>query len=412
MSDRGAFSQLACRRGLWLVAATAALVGSVSSAPAAPAALAATPRTTEFVDINPDNEGPLAGQPGLGIAPCPDPCASQHNGGRVNGVATVPGVPGSVPTTYFGASEVGGLFKSVNGAASWEHLDGHIPNLTWDVAARPDGLHVFATSFYDGRSVPLTGVQQSTDGGATWTHPNLPDPAGCAPSRAAQPSGFGLGLRPGTTEAFAGTNCGLARSLDDGSTWTRFDPTPDDGTANSVWDVVALPGGRTYACGDDGLLVSMSGAPETWQSLGKPDPTLGGYCSLAVSPDDPTVVFIASGFAYFADIVVSLGGADFFEGRLDESGAVPTIALDPVPLPRRPDGRERQEASDPVPRDQRSVGGLRPGRPERRLRPLGRRRFTLADPVSRRPDTAVHDRLDEMGRQLLGPSRRVTGRAR
>lgn len=295
--------------------------------------------TAIFNDISPDNEGPLAGQPGLNLDPCPEPCASQHNGGRVNGIAAAPGIPGIFPTTYYAASEVGGLFKSTNGGASWSHLDGHLPNLTWDVAARSGGLKVFATSFYDGREQPLTGVQVSSDGGATWVRPQLPIPPGCSTARGDQPSAFGISLRPGTSEAFVGTNCGLAQTLDDGDSWTRFDPTPQDGTANSVWDVVALPDGRTYACGDDGLLLSSSGQPGTWTKLGKPTVTLGGYCSLAVSPDQATDVYVVFGGAYFADIAVALSfdpsfpDVDFYEGRINESGGTPQISWTKFPYP-------------------------------------------------------------------------------
>ena len=311
----------------WTAVLVVALWSGLLVTVPAPQAQAA-PSVTAFVDISPDNEGPIVGQPADGIVACPDPCASGRTGGRVNGIAAVPGDAG----TYFAASEVGGLFKSTDGGGSWYHLDGHVPNLTWDIAVAPGGQTVYATSFYDGRSVPLTGLQMSTNGGSTWTRPALPTPSGCATARAAQPSGFYIALRPGTSEVFAGTNCGLARSTDAGDHWTRFDPTPGDGVANSVWDVVALPGGRTYACGDDGLLSSTDGEPANWRSLGKPNPFPGGYCSLAVSPDEPTVVFVVFGNPYFADIAIAYS-AEFFEGRIDESVTPPTVSWTQFPYP-------------------------------------------------------------------------------
>jgi uncharacterized repeat protein (TIGR01451 family) len=318
------------RGGRVLLIATSmlALVSGLLTVAVVPVATvqAVTPGTTTFNDINPDNG------PGLPLAECPDPCASQHNGGRVNGLAVSPGLPeGLAPDTYYAASEVGGLFKSTDGGGHWVHLDSHVPHLTWDVETEIGGLRVYATSFFDGRAEPLTGVQISSNGGQTWTRASLPDPAGCAAAIVNQPSAFGIALRPGTVgEVLVGTNCGLARSLDHGDTWVRFDPTTT-GAPNSIWDVVALPGGRTYACGDDGLLLSMSGAPGMWSRLGKPNPAFGGYCSLAVDPDDPTVVFMASGTAYFADIVVALGDADFFEGRITEPSVCPGGAAPPCP---------------------------------------------------------------------------------
>jgi uncharacterized repeat protein (TIGR01451 family) len=304
-------------------------------------------KTAIFNDINPDNEGPLAEQLGIKLDACPEPCASQHNGGRVNGLAVAAGISEFTPNTYYAASEVGGLFKSINGGGSWTHLDGHIPNLTWDIAART-GLRVFATSFYDGRTQPLTGLQMSIDGGVNWHRPTLPTPSGCDSRRSDQPSGFGIGLRPGSSEVFVGTNCGLAQSPDDGASWTRFDPTPDDGVANSIWDVVAMPGGRTYACGDNGLLLSQSGAPGTWHVLGKPSPTLGGFCSLAVSPEEPNVIFVVFGGAYFADIAVALGtDVDFYEGRINESQPRLQISWTKLPYPDDHDGGQDRKIRVP-----------------------------------------------------------------
>lgn len=273
-----------------------------------------------FADITPDNVGPIVGQAGV-ATDCPEPCASGHNGGRVNGLA---GVPGDA-NTYFAASEVGGLFKTADGGASWTHLDGYVPSTTWDVAVAPGGQRVYATAFFDGRVDPLTGLQVSKDGGVTWSRPALVAPAGCSAGRAAQPSGFGIALRPGTSEVFVGTNCGIASSTDAGDTWMQFDPTPGDGVANSIWAMVALPGGRTYACGDDGLLTSPDGHANTWQALNKPSPFPGGFCSLAVSPDDPTVVFVVFGSPKSYGEVFSGQGGEFYEGHVDYSGGTPSV---------------------------------------------------------------------------------------
>jgi photosystem II stability/assembly factor-like uncharacterized protein len=150
-------------------------------------------------------------------------------------------VPGNA-STYFAASEVGGLFKSTDGGVSWFHLDGYLPGSAWNVAAAPGGQRVYATSFNEGR-LDLTAVLQvSTDGGITWSGRLPAAPDTCSAERVSQPSGFGISLRPGTSEVLVGTNCGLARTTDGGDHWARFDPTPGD-TAGSVWDAVALPGG-------------------------------------------------------------------------------------------------------------------------------------------------------------------------
>jgi hypothetical protein len=289
---------------------------------------AVSPLAATFVDITPDNEGPIAGQPAIDLADCPAPCASGRNGGRVNGLAAVPGAPG----TYFAASEAGGLFKSADGGLSWMHVDGHIRTQTWDVAAAPGGQRVYATSFFEGRLNSMIGLEVSKDGGATWSEPTVAAPANCPAARATQPSAFGIALRPGTSEVLVGTNCGLARSTDRGDTWERFDPLPG-GSANSIWDVVALPDGRTYACGDEGLLTSPDGADSNWQNLGKPSPFPGGFCSLAVSPDQPNVIFVVfASPVLFGDLFLGNNGT-FFEGRIDYGTATPAVTWTEIPYP-------------------------------------------------------------------------------
>lgn len=337
------------RRVRVVVMAMALGAGALPAASASGQPVAATdPATTVFSDINPDNG------PGLPIDQCPDPCTSQHNGGRVNGLAIAPGFPGLVPDTWYAASEVGGLFKSIDGGGHWEHLDRHIPHLTWDVAAEPGGLRVYATSFYDGRLDPLTGIQVSSDGGDTWSHADLPDQPGCPAPLVFQPSAFGIALRPGTSgEVIVGTNCGLARSMDNGANWDWFDPTAGD-PPGGIWDVAALPGGLTYACGADGLLVSASGAGGSWHALGKPNPGVGTYCSLAVDPDDQNVVFVSFAFPSFADIVVA-GPGDLFEGDVSEPATCPAGFTHPCPTVAwserfpYPDGPEVEDQKSRVP---------------------------------------------------------------
>ena len=207
------------------------------------------------------------------------------------------------------------------------------PTRAWDVAAAPDGLTVYATSFYDGRRSSLAGIQVSKNAGSTWTHPAITPPAGCDADRAAQPSAFGIALRPGTNEALAGTNCGIARTTDGGNTWVQFDPTPTNGVdPNNVWDLVALPGGQTYACGADGLLSSPNGQPTTWTTPVS-NMTLGGFCSLAVSPDEPNVVFAAIAANSFRELFNSFG-SQFFEGVVTfAAGTATGVTWTAIPHP-------------------------------------------------------------------------------
>ena len=291
----------------------APLPGPVSQALGAPVADAT------FIDINPDNVGPYPGQPAAGIPDCSAPCESGRDGGRVHNLSAVPGDA----TTYFAASEVGGLFKSTDGGSSWFHLDGYLPGTAWDVAAATGGQRVVATSFNEGRVDLASVLQVSTDGGATWSGQLPAAPAGCSVNRTDQPSAFGIAVRPGANDILVGTNCGLARSPDAGDTWTRFDPTPNN-APSSVWDVVSLAGGLTYACGDDGLLVSPTGAEGAWTRLAHPSPG-NPFCSIAVSPEESNVVFAMFAFPTSYGEVFSAGGGNLDQGVVEfDAGGTPT----------------------------------------------------------------------------------------
>jgi hypothetical protein len=262
-----------------------------------------------FVDINPDDSGP---QP-----ECSAPCPSGGSGGRVHRLASSKGRPNEVYAT----SELGGLFKTsdlFNGSSSgfeWHHLDGHLPTKTWDVAVDPYGDIVYATSLYDGRVHSLAGIEVSGDGGQTWTHPPMTPPLSCSAGRRRQPSAFGIAIRPNASnEVLAGTNCGIARSEDHGGAWEIIDPTPATPGVRSVFDVVALPGGLTYACGQDGVMRSPNGKTG-WQKLPAPLDSSGryaGYCSMAVHPDFPQAIFVVFARTTYFDSIFDIRQSAYF----------------------------------------------------------------------------------------------------
>ena len=178
------------------------------------------------------------------------------SGGRVNGLSVDP----TNDDIIFAASEFGGIFKSINAGLNWIQLDDHLPQTTWDVLVNPGNTGViYATSTYDGRTTPQSGINVSTDGGATWTHPPSSEPTAavtnCSPGRVSQPKAQGIAVQPDANlNVSIGTNCGLAISNDSGLTWTHVNPTsqvPTPGN-NQVWDVFAQAGGIVDVCGQDG----------------------------------------------------------------------------------------------------------------------------------------------------------------
>ncbi len=251
------------------------------------------------------------------------------SGGRVNHMAAVPGDDDA----FYLASEYGGVFRTVDAGVTWTRLDGHLPVVAWDVEVDPSNVNrVVASSWYDGRVDPLSGIQISSDAGTTWTHPatSWPDPAlegtasdntpagwSCSNVRT-EPSGYGISIL-GSTFA-VGTNCGLALSTDSGATWDFVDPTPASG-ASRIWDVQVLPGGIIDVCGDvdDHMRSTDSGA--TWVA-GAVVPQ--GRCSLAVSPDEDDVVFTyaSDNNVYESD---DAGGTWFNLGNPQPQGRIPFV---------------------------------------------------------------------------------------
>lgn len=235
--------------------------------------------TYTFADVNPSQSTLDATNP------------SGASSGRINGLGRA-----ANGTEFYAASEWGGLYKSIDRGRTWVHLDGHVPTVTWDVAVDPAHANrVYATSFYDGRVNSIAGINVSTDGGITWTHPaTATPPAGfCVDAaRRDNPSAFGIAIDPANTNnVYVGTNCGLAISRDAGVTWSYVDPTPGNG-ADDIWDVVAHHGGIIDLCGDDGHRRSPDSG--TTFPVASTAPA-SGRCSIAASPDEPDVLIAVFG---------------------------------------------------------------------------------------------------------------------
>jgi photosystem II stability/assembly factor-like uncharacterized protein len=256
--------------------------------------------------------------------------ANAASGGRVNHMAAVPGDNQS----FYLASEYGGVFRTTDAGVTWTRLERHLPVVAWDVEVDPaDADRVIATSWYDGRIAPLSGIEVSADAGATWAHPatSWPDPAlegtasdntpagwSCANVRR-EPSGYGISIL-GTTVA-VGTNCGLALSTDNGATWNFVDPTPTT-PASRIWDVLVQPGGVIDVCGDtdDHQRSTDGGANWTAGSATLP----AGRCSISASPDESDVLFV---FASDNNVYESDdAGANWFNlGNPQRQGRIPFV---------------------------------------------------------------------------------------
>ncbi len=208
---------------------------------------------------------------------------NSSSGGRVNKIATHP----TTDNTFFAASEWGGLHKTTDKGRNWAYIPGHRPQTMWDVKISPSNANIMvATSFFDGKTNSLAGINVSRDGGVTWSVPVTarPDATDCLNAiSVTEPFAYGIAFDPAdANDIYVGTNCGLAISTDAGLTWDYVDPTPGDGGGANVWAVNVHNGGIIDVCGTDGHQRSTNNG--TSFVLGANE--LGGNCTLAVSPDE------------------------------------------------------------------------------------------------------------------------------
>jgi hypothetical protein len=89
--------------------------------------------------------------------------------GRVNALAYDPGAPG----TYYLGSAGGGVWKTVDGGATWTPLSDGWPSVqVSSIALDPTNPHIIyvGTGDFPGFGGLSFGIMKSTDGGATWTN--------------------------------------------------------------------------------------------------------------------------------------------------------------------------------------------------------------------------------------------------
>ncbi|CAP63999.1 MULTISPECIES: WD40/YVTN/BNR-like repeat-containing protein [Cupriavidus] len=237
-------------------------------------------------------------------------------GGRVNKL-------GAHPTNnqiYFAASEWGGLYRTTDGGRNWVYVPGHRAQAVWDVKFSPNNPTILvATSRFDGKTTPDSGISVSRDGGTTWTVPPTarPSASDCrfAVDRT-EPEAFGIAFDPANANTiYVGTSCGLATSTDAGVTWRYIDPTPAYGGMR-VWSVI-VHHGVVDICGDEGHLRSTDNAATFIGGGAEP----AGLCSLAASPDEGNVIFLSVGTQIFESRdggATWLGGDNHFVRRSDK----------------------------------------------------------------------------------------------
>ncbi len=189
-------------------------------------------------------------------------------GGRAVAIAVRPGDAKRMLV----ASESGGMFSTSDGGKTWSRVSGFPRFGPRDIAFAPGNANVvIATTNADFR-VTVTPIWRSTDGGVTWSA--VPTGTPIAGSRCTdRPSGHGIGFEPGSSNVFAGTDCGLAVSTDLGAKWTHkvldASVTVNSGkTQDRVLSAIARKGGQVNVAAASGLWYSTTSGSSWTKSSG------------------------------------------------------------------------------------------------------------------------------------------------
>ncbi|HEX9793814.1 MAG TPA: hypothetical protein VGC54_07490 [Planctomycetota bacterium] len=130
-----------------------------------------------------------------------------------------------------GATGALGVFRSLDGGASWTHLQNGLPNLSaTDLAIDPASPNVLYAGIGRIFGSAQNGVYKSTDGGASWAKLGLGLPTGTlgrvnlavAPSQTARI--YALIVEPSDPAGGGASTRGAWRSDNGGSSWTAIDP--------------------------------------------------------------------------------------------------------------------------------------------------------------------------------------------
>jgi len=175
------------------------------------------------------------------------------NGGRTVSLA----VSSTNDQRIVAATETGGLFRTYDGGKSWQHLGGLPTYMTRDVAiAATSNNTIITTTLSQYRAINDGGIWRSTDDGGTWKQPPGWPPAP-SPNCPTRPSAYGLNQVPLSRTMYAGTDCGLAVSNDEGATWRTIllDSTAmrSDSLQHRVFSVLVLTRNSGVAIAESGV---------------------------------------------------------------------------------------------------------------------------------------------------------------
>lgn len=216
--------------------------------------------------------------------------------GRVNRLAFHP----TSENTIYAATAGGGLWKTVNGGASWQPLTDGIPNLNIsDVAVNPQNPNIIYIVTGDadggGGSVGIsygknsTGVLKSEDGGITWIITGLKwkETDGLI--------GYKLLMHPANFNILlVASNDGIYYTDDAAKTWSKVL------VSQHVFDIEFMPNNASivYAGASGGKFFRSTNGGLDWTLKYIHPNTLSDRVSIAVTPDRTPDVYMLIGNRY------------------------------------------------------------------------------------------------------------------
>jgi photosystem II stability/assembly factor-like uncharacterized protein len=209
-----------------------------------------------------------------------------------SGLAIAPGNPSTLYSWNWG----GGLFKSTDGAGSWEVVNG-VAGLHWLVVDPRNSAALYAIT--SGFSIGTRGIHllRSMDGGVRWTGLNFPDASFGVNSLVIDPQDSN------TLYAVLFGTLTISKSTDGGATWKRL-PDPADtnpgGPQGMFLTIDPVTPSTLYGVALNGEILKSTDAGESWITI-KAGPCCGfslldflDSVPLSVDPVTPSTIYAGS----------------------------------------------------------------------------------------------------------------------
>ncbi len=227
-------------------------------------------------------------------------------GGRVTAVTGVE----SQPNVFYMGATGGGVWKTEDYGTSWKNIsDGYFntPSIGAIQVAQNDPNIIYVGTGSDGlRSNVITGkgIYKSINGGHSWQHIGLKN-VGQIGAVEIHPQDHNTVFVAAIGQAFqANKERGIYRTKDGGATWKNifhisdttgvvdieFMPTNPNIIYASAWRAERKPWTIISGGKENGIYRSLDGG-DNWGKIGKGLPTLMGKIDLAVSADDSKVLY-------------------------------------------------------------------------------------------------------------------------